>query len=122
MGTIIEKLQYTNAAVDDIQSAINEKGVECPDSTPLKDYGDKIRDIVTYQKPTFCPWFDFNQVYYGFDKSDIKFINDFQLSSKILFDDAVNLGTKYTGFDESDIQFVEPFEITEVTLTEKTYG
>ena len=45
MGTIAEKLAYLSDAVDDIQSAINEKGVEVSDSIPLATYGDKIREI-----------------------------------------------------------------------------
>ena len=32
MGTIAEKLAYLSDAVDDIQDAINEKGVEVDDS------------------------------------------------------------------------------------------
>lgn len=45
MGTIVEKLTYLSDAVDDIQSAINEKGVEVSDTLPLGTYGDKIREI-----------------------------------------------------------------------------
>lgn len=123
MGTIVEKLEYTKNAVDDIQAAINEKGIECTDSVPLKDYGDKIRNIKTHQKPTFCPWYDFGKVYYGFDASDIKFITPFELSSKIYYRGAeTSLGTVLTGLTEQDIKFVTPFEKTDVTMTEKTYN
>lgn len=45
METITEKLQYTSDAVDDIQAAINEKGVEVDDDIELGYYGDKIREI-----------------------------------------------------------------------------
>ena len=45
MGSIAEKLQYTYNAVDDIQLAINEMGVQTDDETPLGYYGDKIREI-----------------------------------------------------------------------------
>ena len=45
MGTIAEKLAYLSDAVDDIQDAINEKGVVVNDTVALGDYGDKIRAI-----------------------------------------------------------------------------
>lgn len=45
METIAEKLQYTSDAVDDIQAAINEKGVTVGNDTELGLYGDKIREI-----------------------------------------------------------------------------
>ena len=48
MATIAEKLQYTSDAVDDIQAAINEKGVEVDDDIELGLYGDKIREINAY--------------------------------------------------------------------------
>lgn len=47
MGTIVEKLTYLSDAVDDIQAAINEKGVEVSDTLPLGTYGDKIRAITS---------------------------------------------------------------------------
>ena len=45
MGSIAEKLTYLSDAVDDIQAAINEKGVEVSDTLPLGTYGNKIREI-----------------------------------------------------------------------------
>ncbi|RKI44296.1 hypothetical protein D7V86_03395 [bacterium D16-51] len=45
METIAEKLQYTSNAVNDIQTAINEKGIEVDNSIELGYYGDKIREI-----------------------------------------------------------------------------
>lgn len=45
MATIAEKLEYTMNAVDDIQAAINEKGVEVKDNVQLGLYGNKIREI-----------------------------------------------------------------------------
>lgn len=45
MATIAEKLEYTSEAVDDIQAAINEKGVEVKNNIKLGLYGDKIREI-----------------------------------------------------------------------------
>lgn len=45
MATIAEKLKYTSDAVDDIQAAINEKGVEVKNNVRLGLYGDKIREI-----------------------------------------------------------------------------
>ena len=79
MATIVDKLTYTKNAVDDIQAAIVEKGVECADSVPLDDYGNKIRDIKTQQKPTFCEWWDLGDVYYGFDENDIEYTTEFEL-------------------------------------------
>lgn len=43
--TIAQKLQYTSDAVDDIQAAINEKGVNVDNTVELCLYGDKIREI-----------------------------------------------------------------------------
>lgn len=45
MGTIAEKLAYTANAIDDIQAAIIEQGVEVGANVPLSDYGDKVRAI-----------------------------------------------------------------------------
>ena len=86
MSTLVEKLEYTKLAVDDIQAAINEKKVQCEDTVPLKEYGDKIRAIKTHQKPTFCPWYDFENVYYGFDENDIKYTTEFELVDKSQID------------------------------------
>lgn len=47
MGTLLEKLTYLSNAVDDIQSAINEKDVNVDDTIPLGEYGNKIREIKT---------------------------------------------------------------------------
>lgn len=47
MGTIAQKLNYLNDAVDDIRAAINEKNVAVDDSVELGYYGDKIRSIET---------------------------------------------------------------------------
>ncbi len=43
MGTVVEKLQYTANAIDDIQNALVEKGVEVTSADELATYGDKIR-------------------------------------------------------------------------------
>ena len=45
MGTTAEKLQYTLNAVDDMQLAFTEIGVDCPDTDELATYGDKIRGL-----------------------------------------------------------------------------
>lgn len=45
MGTIADKLAYLSNAVDDIQAAIIEKGVEVPGTVALGSYGSKIREI-----------------------------------------------------------------------------
>ncbi len=45
MGTIAQKLQYTADAVDAIQQAIIDKGVEVPDGAALAEYAGKIREI-----------------------------------------------------------------------------
>jgi len=45
METIAEKLKYTSDAVDDIQVAINEKGVTVGNDIELGLYGNKIREI-----------------------------------------------------------------------------
>ena len=45
MGTVTEKLQYTLNAVDDMQLAFTEIGVDCPDTDELATYGDKIRGL-----------------------------------------------------------------------------
>ena len=48
MGSIAEKLQYTYNAVDDIQLAINEMGVQTDDETPLGYYG----NISSFENPS----------------------------------------------------------------------
>lgn len=45
MGTIADKLSYLSDAIDDIQDAINEKGIEVSNTIPLGLYGNKIREI-----------------------------------------------------------------------------
>ena len=47
MGTIADKVRYTLNAVNDIQAAIEEKKISITDATPLKSYGDKIREVRT---------------------------------------------------------------------------
>lgn len=122
MGTIIEKLEYTKLAVDDIQAAINEKKVQCEDTVPLKEYGNKIRAIKTHQKPTFCPWYDFENVYYGFDENDIEYTTEFE---SIPFHEYYDLGNTYRGFDEGDIQYVNKFELideSKINIKKYTYN
>ena len=120
MGTIIEKLEYTKLAVDDIQAAIIEKGVECADSVPLNDYGDKIRGIKTHEKPTFCPWYDFENVYYGFDETDIEYTTEFYISDKPTSDN-YDFGNTYTALTEDNITYANEFVTVTVTPKSKSY-
>lgn len=55
MGTLLEKLTYLSNAVNDIQAAINEKGVIIEDILQLREYGNKIREI-----KTGLPWADYS--------------------------------------------------------------
>ena len=57
MGTIAEKLAYLSDAVDDIQDAINEKGVTVDDTVVLGNYGNKIRAIQSGSGNTFMDLF-----------------------------------------------------------------
>ena len=120
MGTIIEKLEYTKLAVDDIQAAINEKKVQCEDTVPLKEYGDKIRAIKTHQKPTFCPWYDFENVYYGFDETDIEYTTEFYISNKPTSDN-YDFGDTYTTLIEDNITYANEFVTATVTPKSKSY-
>lgn len=120
MGTIIDKLEYTKLAVDDIQAAINEKKVQCEDTVPLKEYGDKIRAIKTHQKPTFCPWYDFENVYYGFDETDITYTNEFYISDKPTSDN-YDFGNTYTALTEDNITYTNEFVTATVTPKSKSY-
>ena len=116
MGTIIQKLEYTLASVDDIQDAINEKGVDCQDTVPLGEYGDKIRQISSYKKITFAPWFDFNIIIYPFDENNIEVV-DFDLAPCDLFDNknTCDLSAVIEPLKESDIQIMS-FDLTKDDL------
>ncbi|MCI8379729.1 MAG: hypothetical protein HFH72_14670 [Lachnospiraceae bacterium] len=70
MGDIAQKLQYTCNAVDDIQLAINEMGVQTDDETPLGYYGDKIREIANVNGNNIKDFYEFEK-YEGFSKLDI---------------------------------------------------
>lgn len=54
MGTLSEKLTYLSNAVNDIQAAINEKDIIVDDTLPLREYGNKIREI-----KSALPWADY---------------------------------------------------------------
>lgn len=120
MSTLVEKLEYTKLAVDDIQAAINEKKVQCEDTVPLKEYGDKIRAIKTHQKPTFCPWYDFENVYYGFDETDITYTNEFCILDKPTSDN-YDFGNTYTALTEDNITYTNEFVTATVTPISKNY-
>lgn len=68
MGTLLEKLTYLSNAVDDIQSAINEKDVNVDDTIPLGEYGNKIREI-----KTAIAWADYTTMngYSSFAEQDL---------------------------------------------------
>ena len=70
MGSIAEKLQYTYNAVDDIQLAINEMGVQTDDETPLGYYGDKIREIANANGNNIKDFYELEK-FEGFSKLDI---------------------------------------------------
>ncbi len=70
MGSIAEKLQYTYNAVDDIQLAINEMGVQTDDETPLGYYGDKIREIANVNGNNIKDFYELEK-FEGFSKLDI---------------------------------------------------
>lgn len=120
MGTLVEKLEYTKLAVDDIQAAINEKKVQCEDTVPLKEYGDKIRAIKTHQKPTFCPWYDLGEVYYGFNEIDIEYISEFCILDKPTSDN-YDFGNTYTALTEDNITYTNEFVTATVTPKSKSY-
>ena len=70
MGDIAQKLQYTCNAVDDIQLAINEMGVQTDDETPLGYYGDKIREIANVNGNNIKDFYELEK-FEGFSKLDI---------------------------------------------------
>ncbi len=70
MGSIAEKLQYMYNAVEDIQLAINEMGVQTDDETPLGYYGDKIREIANVNGNNIKDFYELEK-FEGFSKLDI---------------------------------------------------
>ena len=105
MGTIAEKLLYTANSVDDIQKAINEKGVELQHTTEFKTYADKIRAISAGGKSvtkfyidevtTLTPIFNVAKVcsdenFTGIEKQTVEFTNTSNTS--ILFVKIVDNG------------------------------
>lgn len=47
MGTTAEKLAYLEATKADIRAALVEKGIDVPESTPFRQYGDLIRTMIS---------------------------------------------------------------------------
>ena len=45
MGTVADKLAYLADTKDDIRAALVEKGLDVPESTPFRQYAEKIREI-----------------------------------------------------------------------------
>lgn len=92
MGDIAQKLQYTCNAVDDIQLAINEMGVQTDDETPLGYYGDKIREIANVNGNNIKDFYEFEK-YEGFSKLDIlpKDIKD--VSALVIIGNIDNINT-----------------------------
>lgn len=70
MGNIAQKLQYMSNAVDDIQLAINEMGVQADDEVELGYYGNKIREIASVNGNNIKDFFEFER-FEGFSKLDI---------------------------------------------------
>lgn len=92
MGDIAQKLQYTCNAVDDIQLAINEMGVQTDDETPLGYYGDKIREIANVNGNNIKDFYELEK-YEGFSKLDIlpKDIKD--VSALVIIGNIDNINT-----------------------------
>lgn len=92
MGNIAQKLQYTCNAVDDIQLAINEMGVQTDDETPLGYYGDKIREIANVNGNNIKDFYELEK-FEGFSKLDIlpKDIKD--VSALVIIGNIDNINT-----------------------------
>lgn len=87
MGNIAQKLQYMNNAVDDIQLAINEMGVETDDKVELGYYGDKIREIANVNGNNIKDFYEIER-FEGFSKldmlsKDIKDVSELVVIGKI---------------------------------------
>ncbi|MCI8770320.1 MAG: hypothetical protein HFH73_04085 [Lachnospiraceae bacterium] len=83
MGSIAQKLQYMNNAVDDIQLAINEMGVETDDSTELGYYGDKIREIANTNGNNIKDFYHLEK-FEGFSKLDLTSKNFIDISDLVI--------------------------------------
>ena len=70
MGNIAQKLQYMCNAVDDIQLAISEMGVQADNETELGYYGDKIREIANVNGNNIKDFYEIEK-FEGFSKLDM---------------------------------------------------
>lgn len=113
MGDIAQKLQYTCNAVDDIQLAINEMGVQTDDETPLGYYGDKIREIANVNGNNIKDFYEFEK-FEGFSKLDMlpKYIKD--VSDLAIIGNIDNVNT----FDRITLDSFTAYNTS--TLTSKT--
>ena len=50
MGTLMDKLNATNASKEQIRQAIERKKVSVPAETPLKDYPAKIEALIAFKE------------------------------------------------------------------------
>lgn len=55
MGTTADKLAYLAGTKDDIRAALVEKGMDVPESTPFREYAEKIAAIPSKMAQTYIP-------------------------------------------------------------------
>lgn len=107
MGNIVDKLKYLNNSVNDIQAAIQEKGIKVEDSDPLGSYGDKIREI---QIGVVCMDIEDVTDYVGNGSYEDINIKDY------------NTLTAHIAFTEQDLICKDVEDITEtIIITENNY-
>lgn len=119
LGTVADKLRYTLNAVNDIQAAIEEKKISITDTTPLKSYGDKIREIRTLDFNKFRPWIIINNTHNGYLIDNIQF-SSFEYAGNLCWN-YYNMGTTRDSYTRLDIKFCN-FEETTVNVVSNTYS
>ena len=119
MGTVADKLRYTLNAVNDIQAAIEEKKISITDTTPLKSYGDKIREIRTLDFNKFRPWIIINNIHNGYLIDNIKF-SSFEYAGNLCWN-YYNMGITRDSYTRLDIKFCN-FEETTINVVSNTYN
>ena len=114
MGTIAEKLLYTSNSVDDIQKAINEKGVEVQDNVPLGEYGEKIRSIPVGLGGSICIWEDIGQDFYGITNDDYVFE---PMVTAFIKEELNSYGTMKSFLFNNNIEFINSSEEVDIIPT-----
>lgn len=110
MGSIAEKLTYTSNAVDDIQLAINQMGVEVDKTIALGYYGDKIREIANANGNNIKDFYSIEK-FESFSRLDIVSKDIEDVSDLITTGNLDNMDT----LDCNTIDYFEAFATSDIT-------